>query len=542
MVSGEEHNSTHWGILWAMSDEPQAGHSDPGASRRAWLADPDQLRALLSVTLDGFLLADFDGRIVDANQAYCRLVGYELEELLAMNVAELDAMPETVPERIARIRREGRARFQTAHRHKDGRPIQLDVSICAIEGADRPLVAAFARDLTEQRRASIELRDSALLLEKAQQLAHLGIWRWDVRANRVTWSKELYRIYGLDSDTFGASFEAYLQRVHPADRERVHATVREALVAKLPFEFGERIVRPDGEVRHLRSWGGVVVAPEGHVEQLFGACLDVTEQHIAEEELRAAHAELEARVAKRTEELARAKERAVAADRAKSAFLATMSHELRTPLNSIIGFTSIIRARLAGPLTDEQDKQLGMVARSAQHLLGLINDVLDISKIEAGEVELDSRPFDIRKMIGDAVGMVRPMAAKKALTLSVEIADAVGEVVGDERRLQQILINLLTNAVKFTESGGVALRAWLEGDELHLSVQDTGTGIKEDDIEKLFSPFSQIDTGLTRRHDGTGLGLAISCRLARMMGGTITVDTQWGVGSTFEVVIPRSSA
>lgn len=260
------------------------------------------------------------------------------------------------------------------------------------------------------------------------------------------------------------------------------------------------------------------------------------------------HAEdLELRVAERTRELADAKHSAEAADRIKSAFLATMSHELRTPLNSIIGFTGIVCQELAGPLNDEQKRQLGMVRESAQHLLALINDVLDISKIEAGELTVGADFYDLPTSIRKVARIVGPLAEKKGLSLTVEVADDVGEMVGDARRVEQILLNLLGNAIKFTESGSVKLTVEQVSDgvdaapAVRMSVADTGMGIKPEDMEQLFLPFRQIDSTLSRKHEGTGLGLAICRRLAALMDGRIEAESRWGEGSVFTLLLPVRS-
>lgn len=231
-------------------------------------------------------------------------------------------------------------------------------------------------------------------------------------------------------------------------------------------------------------------------------------------------------------------EAAQEADRLKSAFLASMSHELRTPLNSIIGFTGILLQGLVGPLNGEQQKQLGMVMSSARHLLALINDVLDISKIEAGGLELAAEPFDVRQSIERAVQTVTPLAAKKGLAIVVEVSPGAGTIVGDQRRVEQILINLINNAIKFTDKGEVRIKSEIVTNRLVTQVIDMGIGIRPEDVGKLFQPFRQIDTGTARRHEGTGLGLAICDRLVSMMGGQIWVDSQWGEGSTFTFALP----
>jgi PAS domain S-box-containing protein len=236
--------------------------------------------------------------------------------------------------------------------------------------------------------------------------------------------------------------------------------------------------------------------------------------------------------------LAEAKRHAEEADHLKSAFLASMSHELRTPLNSIIGFTGILLQELAGPLSKEQHKQLSMVQGSSRHLLALINDVLDISKIEAGELKVYLKNFDLREVVDKVVQSMLPLAEQKKLELLVDVASDVQHIYSDSRRVEQVLINLVANAIKFTEKGTVSIACRIEGDSLRVQVHDSGSGIQPGDMDKLFQTFQQIDTGLTRRHEGTGLGLSISKKLVERLGGTIKATSTWGQGSTFTFYLP----
>lgn len=266
------------------------------------------------------------------------------------------------------------------------------------------------------------------------------------------------------------------------------------------------------------------------------------ERDVAFSSLELAHAELEKRVLDRTRELSVAKDAAESADRLKSTFLATMSHELRTPLNSIIGFTGILLQGLAGPLNAEQNKQLRMVQTSARHLLALITDVLDISKIEAGQLVLSVGSFDIRASIATCLQTLRPQAENKGLVLRSEITDGTETVRGDKRRVEQILINLTSNAIKFTDRGEVVVQVVVGEGHITVSVKDTGIGIAEKDLPTLFQPFHQLEVGLARKHEGTGLGLSICRRLVEMMGGTIHVESTLGVGSTFAFTLAQAQS
>jgi len=299
-----------------------------------------------------------------------------------------------------------------------------------------------------------------------------------------------------------------------------------------------RLISQSGSIHFIESQGSVIRDEKGKIVNVVVVSRDITSRKETEEELRKYRENLEEMVKERTTELEIAKEKAESADRLKSAFLATMSHELRTPLNSIIGFTGILMKGIAGPLNDEQLKQLGMAKGSAQHLLELINDVLDISKIEAGQLVVSLSEFDFNKMIQKVTSSVEPLAEKKKLDLKLAIPNDETIINSDERRMSQVFLNLINNAIKFTDKGAVKIECSISEQRIITKVIDTGIGIKADDMAKLFKPFSQIDTGLTRNHDGTGLGLSICKKLVEKLGGTITVESKLGVGSTFTVTLP----
>lgn len=265
---------------------------------------------------------------------------------------------------------------------------------------------------------------------------------------------------------------------------------------------------------------------------------DITERKKAEIELENYKNNLEKLVETRTAELEKEKEKAQSADLMKSAFLATMSHELRTPMNSIIGFTGILIKELAGPLNDEQKRQLTMVKNSGEHLLSLINDVLDISRIEAGKLKVTYYPFDYLSSLEKTIDFLLPQASAKGLKMQTEIAELDITLVSDERRVEQIFLNLLSNAIKFSKKGTILVKVQIIDDYVVTEVIDEGIGIQKKDLVRLFMPFVQLEVGLSRNHEGTGLGLAICKSLIEKLGGTLQVSSELGVGSNFTFKLP----
>jgi len=269
--------------------------------------------------------------------------------------------------------------------------------------------------------------------------------------------------------------------------------------------------------------------------------VDITDRQHAESEVRALNESLEQRVTERTHELEQANAKLLELDRLKSEFLATMSHELRTPLNSIIGFSAILKQGMAGELNAEQGKQLAMIHGSARHLLGLINDLLDVSRIEAGRVELFPEPVAIADVLRDVEHTLAPMVAAKHLAYSTEIAPVLPAIVSDRKRLYQIVLNLANNAVKFTEQGSVRVSAAPAGpDGFTIAVQDSGIGIRPENVGRLFEAFRQVDGSARRVYEGTGLGLFLVRKLLAMLGGSVAVTSEFGKGSVFTVTLPLS--
>jgi len=401
------------------------------------------------------------------------------------------------------------------------------------------LAGAYNQMLATLNRADVSLRQSGKKYRDIFDNAVMGIYQSTPEGLYRSVNPTLARIFGyttpeeMIADVKDIRREVY---VNPEDRTRFMRTLEQKDVVR---GFETEFKRRDGSRFWVSINGKAVRDAQGNVVHYEGTIEDITAQKLAERELATYRAHLEKLVKERTAELEIAKDRAEAADRIKSAFLATMSHELRTPLNSIIGFTGILLQGIVGPLNDEQKKQLGMVRGSAQHLLSLINDVLDISKIEAGQLRMTDEPFDLREALEKTVASARPLAEKKGLALSCAVSDGIDRITADRRRVEQVLLNLISNAVKFTERGSVTVECRSDGDQVRISVTDTGIGIRPEDRETIFQAFRQVDSGVNRRYEGTGLGLPISRRLVELMGGRIEIESEWGSGSTFSFSLPR---
>ncbi len=319
-------------------------------------------------------------------------------------------------------------------------------------------------------------------------------------------------------DELPAAFAAALQ--HARSFEWLH---RARDGREIPVEIHATPVTLDGQPR------------------IYATVRDISERKRHEDERAHREDELERRVAERTEELEHEKQRAEAADRVKSAFLATMSHELRTPLNSIIGFSGLVHDEVPGPLNLEQKKQIGMVLSSARHLLSLINDVLDLSKVEAGQLTVERAPVPVDEAVRAAIASVAQQFADKGVLLEAHIESDGIVALGDRRRFDQVLLNLLSNALKFTERGHVEVSVRRAGSAVEARVTDTGIGIAASELSSLFVAFHQVDARTARRFEGTGLGLAISKRLVGAMGGAMGVESTLGEGSSFWFTLPAAT-
>ncbi|HYE59252.1 MAG TPA: PAS domain-containing protein, partial [Rhodothermales bacterium] len=419
------------------------------------------------------------------------------------------------------------AMWETGELDIDYRLVQPDGRIrwvhdcgSGVHDADGRLVRIIgvASDVTERIAGALELQDARDRLSEILDRVDDAVWSEDAETREVDFYNDAaLRLLGLD-DAPADLKPAWEAAIHPDDHETTDTAFRTMWETGV-LDVDYRIVRPDGSVRWVHDRGHLVHDEEGRPLRVVGIASDVTAR------IEAAHT------------LAQARDAAEAATKAKSAFLATMSHEIRTPMNGMVACADLL---LASPLDDEQRELAGTLARSASHLVSLINDLLDVSKIEAGRLDLEHAAFSLPDLVRD-VGRLHEHAARAAgLAFRLEIGPGVPALVmGDSGRLRQVLSNLLSNAVRYTEVGFVTLRVErADDDALRFLVEDSGVGIEPHVLPKLFEPFTQGDASMSRRYGGTGLGLSIVRRLVEAMGGHAGVESAPGEGSCFFVTIP----
>jgi PAS domain S-box-containing protein len=493
-----------------------------------------RLAAIVESSHDAIIGKTLDGRIVSWNRAAADLFGYSESEILGQSVQML-IPPERRAEEMDILTNlfDGRvvAPFETVRLAKGGRRIELSVTISPIRDAAGRIVGGskIARDIGPQRQMVAALRESEARLRFALEVGRIGDWELDLRTGTIRRSLRHDHCFGYESLQPEWSIATLLEHVHPQDRDAVALSYRQGLLRSDDWRSEFRVVWADQSV-HWLSIHGSTRYDTGDSNRMLGIVLDVTEQRRAEEaRLYAQRLESENRQIQES-------------NRSKSQFLANMSHELRSPLNAIIGFSDLLGGDGVAIAPAEQRQFIGHIATSGRHLLQLINDVLDLSKVESGKFEFSPEPVDLPALFADVRSVMFSLLQRKRQRLEIAVAPEVAAVVTDPARLKQALFNYLSNAIKFSQEGGhIEMRATAQGEGgFRVEVQDDGPGIAEADVPLLFVEFQQLDAGYTKRHQGTGLGLALTRKLVQAQGGSVGVHSLVGKGSTFYLVLPRS--
>ena len=455
-----------------------------------------------------------DFRFLEANAAYGRHTGMNPAACIGKTIRQLlpDADQQQI-ERYGRVALTGEPMTFEYHSKTFNRYLHVR-AFCPRKGR----FATIFEDITERKRAGDELEQVSARLSLAVRAGGVGVWDFDIVKNVLFWDDQMFSLYHLDKNNFGGTFESWRNCIHPTDAERWNIEFLMALRGEKEFDTEFRVFRSDGSVRNIRALAILQCDQAGNKVRMIGTNWEITHQKQREEALLIARQEAEA------------------ASKAKSLFLAGMSHEIRTPLNSIIGFSQLMDHDKL--LTESQREYNSSILRSGEHLLALVNDILEVSKMEAGRLELNPTNVDLYALFSDIQLILRKMAQSKHLQFQFDIAgDLPRYVIVDDSKLRRIFVNLIGNAIKFTEKGGVAVRTHVEivttdVSRLIAEVEDTGPGIAEKELSRIFNVFEQSSAGINMG-SGTGLGLTLSRELAVLMGGNVSVTSEAGRGSLF---------
>jgi len=530
---------------------------------------PDSVFKLMVASVRDYAIFALDptGHVASWNAGAERIKGYRANEIIGRHFSVFYTAPDIESGKPAWelevARAEGRIEDEGWRLRKDGTRFWASVIITALRDATGELIgfAKVTRDLTDRRNAEQALRRSEQQFRLiVQGVRDYGIFMLDRQGLIASWNEGAQRINGYEaSEVIGRPFSIF----YPEEDVRADKPAWELKVATRDGRFEEEgwRLRKNG----TRFWASVVITAlrndDGELVGFGKVTRDLTERRAAQlqaledarrlaaqetarsiaEQRSAELATLNARLGEIAAELERQRATAEQANRAKAQFLAAMSHELRTPLNAIGGYVDLLAMELRGPVTEQQRADLDRIRRSQQHLLGLINDILNFSRIDAGQVTYLLRDVPVHEVTDSVAAMIAPQAEAKGIEFSVTSEDPEGRLHADGAKVEQILLNLLSNAVKFTNEGGsVRLESSCANGRVVFRVVDSGIGIPPEQIESIFEPFVQVGRSLTSPSEGTGLGLAISRDLAIAMGGTLRAESRVGQGSVFTLTLPAS--
>ncbi len=468
-----------------------------------------RLQTILDSVMDGIIVINERGTIETYNASAAKIFGYDIDEIIGENVSVL--MPE--PDRS---RHDGYLRRyiqssqnnvlgvgrEVVGKRKDDSVFPIDLAVTEMEVHDRRLFLGITRDITDRKSAQEQLRRSEESLRTAQRIAQLGGWVWDLNDDAITWSDEIFHILGRPLNSFSPNVDAFIEAVHPDDRAMVRLAINTTLTKKTPYGVEHRVVLLDGTVRTVYGQGELTFNDEGKAVRLNGIIHDITDRK--------------------------------AAERLKSEFVSTVSHELRTPLTSIYGSLGLLVSGAVGEINQQGTELLKVAHKNTDRLVRLIDDILDVEKLEAGEMGFNIQPQQVDELLSQALEANKSYADTYGIALRCDETVPGAYIDVDADRLAQVMANLISNAVKYSpQDKDVVLSAEERDNHIRISVIDYGSGIPKEFQPRIFKQFTQADASDTRQKGGTGLGLSISKAIVEKMHGEIGFLTEAGSGTTF---------
>ncbi len=476
------------------------------------------------------------GEFTYVNSTFCKIVGRSFADILACTYQDLtpDEYRELEVEQLRLVETTGHlGPYEKEYIHSQGHRVPVLLTGILVRQNHENFMWAAVQEITDRKRFELEIHALSERLRVALKSGAIGCWDWDLKTNTIVWDQRMYELYDVEPSDSAIPYEFWRDHVHQDDRSAAERLLQQAVSGEADYDIEFRIIHSDGSIHFIKASGLMVRDDDGKALKVVGVNFDISDRKLAE-----------ARLQRTNLELARA-------TRLKDEFLASMSHELRTPLNAILGMTEGLKDEIFGKINIQQLKSLQTIESSGLHLLSLINDILDVAKIESGKIQPDCTSISVAEVCLSSLTFIKELAHKKGIHLKTKFSTEVNSFSGDERLIRQALINLLSNAVKFTPEGGaVTLTAHLlhEPKEpgkphcLRIAVEDNGIGIAKKNLSKLFKPFVQIDSSLNRQFSGTGLGLALVKKIVELHGGRVALTSQLGKGNCFTIDLPCQPA
>ena len=502
--------------------------SDRKRAAEALIHRDVQLQGIMETVADGIITIDELGIVQSLNPAAEKTFGYRAAEVIGNNIKML--MPKTYAEAhdgyLQHYRETKKPTIigmgrEVVGLRKNGGKFPLDLSVSELKRNGTSLFIGVVRDISERKKSQHALQESRERYALAISGAGEGIWDWDMHSDQLYISAKIRDLTGYKTKFIKA--KSWLRLIHPDDRGDYQYRLTRHLKGETPSFFAEcRLRHKDGGSRWIRISGMALRDKAGWVYRMAGSVGDITQR------IEFQH------------QLIEAKERAEIASRVKTEFLANMSHELRTPLNAIIGFSDVMLSGLFGGVEPRYQEYIENIRDSGSHLLAVINDILDVSRIEAGRMELRAERISVAELIDAANRLIRDRATEAGQTLTRRVPKDLPDLMVDSQRIKQVLLNILSNAVKFTPEGGkiVVKAALTKTNELVIAISDTGIGMSKADIATALTPFGQVDSKLARKFDGTGLGLPLTRSFVELHGGKLKIESTPQQGTTVSVCFP----